>query len=239
MEYFASSPFVSHPSDTPPNQPFDDILLSMGDMESRIDKTVDIGDLTLVNNGQLDDWLERAWQGHGIKLWLGDISWRFSDFQLVVDGINGGIAVPRSDRLRFTFYDQSERLNQPIQQNMLTDNNPKPITLGICRNIEPVLVDPAFLVYQVHDGAVESVVVRDNGIEITPSNTDLQNGKFTLGSPAAGKITCDVVEQHKTAAGMVQYLAGRVGITSFNQSSFSAFPAPELGYHARNEGNGR
>src|SRR5262245_39679992 len=44
----------------------------------------------------------------------------------------------------------------------------KPFVVGSVLNVEPVLVDPFRLVYQLHDGALQAIsAVRDGGVPLT------------------------------------------------------------------------
>lgn len=72
----------------------------------------------------------------------------------------------------------------------------RPLCFGICRNVEPFLVDSANLVYAVHDGPIRGVTaVYDDGVTLTPVTQYTVNpatGEFTLLQSPVGKITADV-----------------------------------------------
>jgi hypothetical protein len=83
------------------------------------------------------------------------------------------------NRVQLTVKDYRLRLAQPIQVEIYTGNGgdngheglkgvTKPLTFGRCRNVTPVLVDPARLIYQFHDGEARGVdIVRDGGVRLT------------------------------------------------------------------------
>lgn len=80
-------------------------------------------------------------------------------------------------------------------------NVPKPLLYGVCRNVQPVLVDAANLKYQVHAGQINAVTaVYVNGsawtYDASPSageyTYDLSTGIITLGSTPPGVVTADV-----------------------------------------------
>ena len=236
VEYFASSPYISQPGDTDPNRPYDDLLLTMGDIHMEVGGPISVGDLVLINDGSLDGWIGRAWRGHPLRIWMGDAAWSRDDFRLEIDGINGGIEAPQSDRIEFVLYDQGDVLDQPLQATRLADGNPVPVCYGTVFNAQPVLIDAVNLTWQVHDGAITSVAVRDNGAPITPVSTDLTNGKFTLGASPVGTVTCTVVQADSSAAAIVTALAGRISGVTVDAANFATFPntAP-LGYYADSE----
>ncbi|MBU8544000.1 MULTISPECIES: hypothetical protein [Roseomonadaceae] len=76
---------------------------------------------------------------------------------------------------------------------------PKPVLYGIKRRIEPVLVDPARYIYQIHDGAIEEVIaVRDRGAPLTDVGDSLSYAALESFVPGAGEFrTC-------RSAGMVR-----------------------------------
>jgi len=94
--------------------------------------------------------------------------------------------------------DKLERLNAPLSEATLggsTDNKDRllPIVFGEVHNIEPLLVNPATLVYQYSTGASERLIeVRDNGAPITTYTSNLSTSTFTMTAAPVGQITCDV-----------------------------------------------
>ncbi len=68
----------------------------------------------------------------------------------------------------------------------------KPRLYGRKRNIEPVLIDPSLLVYQIHDGAMDGVgAVRDRGIALADGGDVADYATLAAASVAAGSYrTC-------------------------------------------------
>ena len=123
------------------------------------------------------------------------------------------------DTVRIEGYDASYLLDGPVQPTLYAGTGtyegtsdlagtPKPLALGQVWNVEPVLVDPANLVYQVHDGPVQSIAVYEGGLVVASGGdtsdlyagstsagqvrTDLARGLFQLGSSPTQRITADV-----------------------------------------------
>ncbi len=201
--YFSNHAFVSEPSDTPANQPYDDILISVPTFTSKLSELFtgrsipDWGDLVLTNeNGDRDAWLADGWDGRSLKMYLGDPSWPKADFRLILDGITADIASPQRDRVSLKIRDKSWMLNIPVQATLMggataNADQPQPLCYGQCFNVEPVLETAATHTYRVHDGAINDITdVRDNGVSVAYTK-DLANGRFTLNAAPSGRVTCD------------------------------------------------
>lgn len=190
---------------------------------SRLDRTT-VGQVQLVDDSEITDWLDWIWRGQPIKFYLGDRTWDRSDFRLQIDAINGGIRSLRSNKMAWTIFDLSETLNIEV------GSETAPICLGKTFNIKPVLIDAVLRKFKVHDGAVTSIVVRDNGVVIAPT-LNLASGEFTLLVAAAGEITADVVQVDQSAADMIDKLCGDNGV-SVNATNLSEFSNTDtLGYY--------
>jgi hypothetical protein len=239
IEYIGSGPFISKPTDTPSHKVYEELLTGSIETTGAIDRALSFGSIDLVNDGALDSWLSRAWEGHSLKVYLGDALWPRDDFRLVIDGINGGIAQSGMIGITFNFYDRMKRLDGPVQSELLSTGQPKPICLGHVFNCVPVLIDAPTLKYQVNNGPVESIVVRDNGVDITGNTTlDLNEGTFMLGAARVGKITCDVEQADKTLAKMVKFVADQYQ-ESVDVANLAAFPNTDtLGYYLRSSASG-
>jgi hypothetical protein len=188
--YFSNYPYISGPADTPANRAYDDILADIPSFRVGIDAPLAIGDIEIYNeSGDLDGWLDDAWDGREVAVYLGDPSWSRNSFRQILSGIIADISAPSPDRLSLSIRDKKELLNVPVQSNLFTEDphqdTPKPLCLGWCFNVTPFLVDAASLTYQIHDGEVYDIYqVRDNGVPVGYTK-DLIHGKFTLGNSVA------------------------------------------------------
>lgn len=131
---------------------------------------------------------------------------------------------------------------------------PKPLVYGRVNHVEPVLLDPAKLVYQVHDGPIQSVLgVYDQGVGLTAAGdsgdiyatapdpgkyrTDRSRGLLRLGSVPVGPLTVslegDASEGGYSAAvgEILRRLALRAGLTpeQLDEGSFAALSAARPG----------
>jgi hypothetical protein len=202
--YLSNAPFVSAPTDSPPNQPYDDLIVSIPQFSNRMTEqfvgqsSPAWGDIEIINeDGVRDSWLNDAWDGRDVTLYLGDSNWTKSQFQKIMTGTIADIYAKDRSTLALRIRDKQWKLNVPVQTNLIggtTANRglPIPLCYGECFNVEPVLTDSALKRYQVHEGEIEDITeVRDNGISVAFTK-DLASGTFTLTASPAGRITCDV-----------------------------------------------
>lgn len=185
-----------------------------------------VGDAALLNgDGGLDTQVEQtAIDGRDISIMVGPASmdplnqYPLTAFKTIFRGTaqqwnnNGDVEI--------RFGDYSYRLDVPLQGNKYGGTGTydgtaditgvlKPLAFGYNENVEPILIDPANLIYQFHDGkAYACSAVYDRGAALTPGSdtsnlysgsttagqfrTDLSRGLFQLGSSPTGRVTCDV-----------------------------------------------
>lgn len=203
----STAPFVTHASDSPPNQVYDDVMAKPPTFSSRASEqltgrsTQSVGDVLISNgDGARDHWLTYNWDGRSFDMYLGGVGWRKWDFIKVLSATVYEAFVPARDMLGLKIRDKSALLNRKIQDTVIggttaNKGTPTPITFGKVFNIEPVMIDAATYRYKFHDqslsGAVGIIDVRDSGVSV--AYTDQGNGEFTLNaSPTgSGRITMD------------------------------------------------
>jgi hypothetical protein len=227
IEYFANAPFISRPDDTNPNRVYDDLLQEAVDIQIRLDGVFTLGEISVTNDGSLNHWVAWKWRGYDLLLLLGDPSWPLDDFRVAVRATNGGIANVEPGTIRFGIYDSRAALDAPISRTFLPDNKPVPLAFGSPFNIRPALLDDPTHEYQVHDGTVTSIVVRDNGAVVT-STPNLSAGTYTLAARPQGNLGADVVTTTNTAAEIIEWVCDEYGI-DFDSDALAALPTYTLG----------
>jgi hypothetical protein len=105
------------------------------------------------------------------------------------------------------------RLRSELEVGASLEGRPKPLCFGKCLNVTPVQVNPALLVYQVHDGPIQAIdAVYNRGVALGGGQytVDLLRGTFTLlqAPGEGGVITADV--RGDTLEGYVSTVAGIV-----------------------------
>lgn len=253
--------FVSSPIDSPANAAYDDIVVGVPHFSSQLSELFTgqslptWGDIEIINEGGVrDGWLNDAWDGRAVRLYLGAPNWPKADFRRVLDGAIGDIYAPAPNRLALKLRDKTWALNVPIQISLIggstaNKDQPKPLCFGQCFNVEPLLIVAATHQYQVHDGAIEAITaVRDNGVAVAYT-ADVATGTFTLSAAPSGRITADVKGGKPggayliTCADIISHIITthtRLGSADIDTTNFSAFntAAPQtLGLYLRNREN--
>lgn len=206
--YFSNGAYVTDPLDTPANTAYAPLItggVSFGEsLTLDGSASISIGDIELDNsNGELDQYfLSHIWTNRSINIYIGDPSWKKSDFKLLFKGNVADIASSGRNNLNLVISDVFQKLNAPItdQTVQITGKNNAvelvPLTFGECFNVTPLLVNSGTLTYQVHNGPIERIIeVRDNGIPVL-FTANLTAGTFTLTRAPFGQITCSV-QGHK------------------------------------------
>jgi hypothetical protein len=214
------------------------------------------GNLVILNpDGALDGLLNYAFDGRDIIVKRGPTNAAsLDDFVTVFVGTMEQ-ADFSTDRITLKLRDRQAPLHLPVQTAKYAGTNvlpaglegvagdlagkPKPLCYGVVFNVEPPCVNTARLIYQVNDGAVQSVdSVYDRGVTLTNGGTyasqaDLLNdtlqpaagaykawlagGMFRLGSSPAGTVTADVTQgataAERTAAMLYRAILLRMGVT--------------------------
>jgi hypothetical protein len=204
--YLSTTGYSSEPADTPASQLYTGRITGSVSFTRRLDLSgsggsMSFGDIELDNtDGALDDWLSDVWAGRAINVYLGQVDWPKSDFELVFSGTIDDIAPKSRSRLSLKVRDIFGPLNSTLSTATIggTGDNKddlRPITLGEAFNVTPKLIDPTVGggEYAVHlNSAIEGVIEeRDNGLAVA-STVTVASGKFSLTAARYGQITADV-----------------------------------------------
>ena len=126
------------------------------------------GELTLVNiDGALDALADYAVDGRFLTLKYGDEAAAYGTFITVLVAMMESISLER-ERVSIRLRDPARQLDKPITARTYAGtgglagdatlkDTPKPVVMGEALMIKPVLNDAARLIYQVHDGYVDSI----------------------------------------------------------------------------------
>ena len=229
VRYLSSANYVTSGADTPAHTAYLAVIDGGVTITEKLSidgsATLSFGDIEIGNeNGDLDSWLNDVWANRTVRLFVGDVRWPREDFRQIFSGTLAGISSRARNTLNLSLRDKLQRLNTPLSDAKLggaTQNKDRtlPMCFGECHNVEPLLIDPALLKYQVHDGAIERIIeVRDNGAPVNFTD-DLAAGTFTLSAQPAGVITVSV--QGDKYGGVYRHtvgsLVGRI-VTGYGKS---------------------
>lgn len=240
--YLSNRNYVTSPTSTPANTAYLPVLKTSVKFTETLDLegagALSYGDISIDNsNGEYDSWLQAAWQGRAINIYIGDPKFVRDDFTLIFSGIVADVGSSDRDTVNLQLRDFLETLNSPITETLVgnyfqgnivpltTYDNPnreqvRPLIFGEVFNITPVLIDPPDLVFMVHSGPIERIIeIRDNGVPLLPTSgytVDLALGTFKLLKSPAGAITCSVqgdknTTYNTTVAQIVKHIVKNYG----------------------------
>ncbi len=182
--------------------------------------SISYGSIDIVNgSGELDTWLTSSyiWVNKPIRVYVGQLPLPgtspilANDFELVFDGIVTDIDSKDRGTLSFKVRDRLEELNTSLSETLLgnyfngVENVPtatydnknkdklRPLCFGEVFNVTPLITDPVYLQYMVHNGTAEQIIeVRDNGIPVEINTAGVPSGSFKLAKNPTGTITCSL-----------------------------------------------
>jgi hypothetical protein len=277
---FGSHGYATKPSDTLANTFYEPRLkvpanyqraLFGNDGTTQGQQSIGIGETVLIgNDGALDYLRDRGLDGRKLTIWaLEDPTSTYASRQAYLTGtveqptfswntvtlrIRDRLAELSQRQIQETLYAGTTTASAATAEgNADVKGAPKPRLYGKVRNIKPVPANAYDLIYQVNDGAVQSIDgVYSNGAPMTFSGNDRASlaalrsasivsgqydtckalGLFRLGSAPAGMITADVTQgataADRTAAQIVKaILTGPGGFTGsdYDNASFTALDA--------------
>jgi len=233
--YLSSRGLVSANTDTPPRtlfparlrQPYN-FEISLSPPTDPVGASSSFGVIELINpDGALDSYEAMNWSGRPLEVRIGgrfnvgradERTLTLAEYATIFKGTVDNLALDE-DSITLALRDPAVVLDDPVQSRLYAGTGgdeggpdlagqPIPKGWGLIRNANPPLIDGALLIYQLHDGRIESIdEVRDKGIALISDGdtanlaawvpvaghykTDRSRGKFRLGAKAAGQITVD------------------------------------------------
>lgn len=186
--YLSSDQFTTEPTDTPPNQWFDDVLIDPGsigthaysDGKTSGNSKLETGEISLTNiDGIFDAWGDYSFAGRPVIIRSGVAGAYPAAFPIIFQGTVENLEM-EDGKIVVRLRDKQYLLNVPLLTNRFAGNNVlpngfegtaddlggkvKPRCFGTVLNIAPILVNTSLLIYQVNDGAVAAVrAVYDGG----------------------------------------------------------------------------
>ncbi len=203
------------------------------------------GELTLINpDGGLDYLANYAFDGRSLVIKVGEETAAYASFVTALKGTMQQAAMEWK-QVSIRMRDRQAELNKPVQPLTYAGNNTlpnglegvsdikgaaKPLLLGRCHNVAPVLVNSSRLIYHVTTGTLAELVnVFDKGAYLArgadyTSQSDMDTnapaagyfrtwkagGMFRLGSSPVGQITCTAWEYSNIEGNTAAQLAYRL-----------------------------
>jgi hypothetical protein len=124
---YASYPYIQPIGDvwnTFSNLLYDDIILNVPNIITRIDTDSTIGAIELLNTDGEYDWLLETVTliGHPIQLSIGESAWIRDNFILILDGIVSAVSSNSPETIQISIRDRKENLNVQAQDQFYTTN---------------------------------------------------------------------------------------------------------------------
>lgn len=276
--YVASRWFATKPTDSLANTEFAGVLSTAVNFTRSIQQQNGFGGF-IDGNGTLEfdntdgafDYLigDYTIDGRPIVVKVFRLGDSYDTAQVIYKGTGGDWFVKGT--VSIVLRDNAYKLNVPVQSNVYGGGGgsdggadllgkKKPLSFGFVNNITPPLVEPAFLTYQTHDGAINGInAVYDRAVALTFDadyanyaalkaatiaggfySTCLAQGFFRLGSTPSGTVTANAFGP--TAAGdgagpVIRYLlslaTSLVDPTDLYVAAFTLFETKQssaLGY---------
>jgi len=247
--YFSNAAFVSTATDSPAHTSYDPFVTGTVQFERSLNEVFTgrsvskSSDIELILQPETLQLVNKAVYGRSVRIYLGDKAWPKADFMQIIAGICDGIT-PEQTKIRIKFRDAADVFQTSLLAARYTGgaavDQLKPLCLGRCFNIKPLLIDAATHTYQfntVQSAAVTAV--RFNGAAVPEADytVDLDDSTITFTVYPIGDVTIDVDGAVvsglwlQTAADFIGYIASLRGIAV----DISALPGYLLGMYITTE----
>lgn len=243
--HFSNAAFVSAGTDSPAHTPYYPFIIGEVQFERSLNEVFTglsvskTSDIDLILRPITESLLTKAIYGQPIRIYMGDKSWPKADFKQIIAGLCDGV-MPEQTKIRLKFRDAADVLKTPLLTARYASGTAaeqlKPLCLGRCFNIQPVLIDAAIHKYQFSSGPSQAVTaVRFNG-SVVPSSyytVNLTDSTITFTTFPNGDVTMDVDGLKvggiwlQTAADFIGHIASMRGLTVV----CSGLPAHMLGLY--------
>lgn len=129
--YLSNTPYVTAYNDTFTNVigstvhdiSYEDALKTLPAITSTIESSTSIGSISFYNtSGEYDYLVEKAFEGHRIKVLIGDITWSRTDFITAFNGRISQFTAPDISSLSFSIRDKKEILEKTKEDALITSD---------------------------------------------------------------------------------------------------------------------
>lgn len=239
--YLSNRPYTSYPSDSPSNQPYEDVILT-GLKYSRNIAGVAGGEFrTQVTSVQLAATPEIAearsfeYSAKAVRVYLGDERWKRNDFVLIAKLT--GVALSELSRdsyqldLLTASVDVDQQVNTGVVSSGVNKDQTLPVLIGDCLNVSPVKADEEGKVWKLNDSTSEIGEVRVDNVPVAV-NKNNSTSTITFSSLPSGAVTVDAKSSSDTSLKtMLRTLLDRLGAVR-DEASIDSLPDVSVGYYS-------
>lgn len=206
----ANAPFIIDVDDKP--APYSALTAEPLVAVDSVDKNVSVGELKLLNNGDLDWMLDDIWRGEPISVRWGDKDWAYGDFRIVFVGVIDDLK-PEKGLITLSFFDQSFALQQLFATAQYNENT-IPKALGHVFNAGALLKSALNLEYLINTQHTQNIVLRDSGVQIdhTLMHDDDGHAIAIPAIPPTRELRVDIIEQHDTIIKIAEFIAEQLSL---------------------------
>lgn len=129
--YFSNFPYITGFGDSFTNLlgntvssiAYEDILINIPNIISRIDASINIGAIEFLNSdGVYDELITYAWEGHPLRIYIGGRDWLKDDFIMILEAVSTVISSPRPNIMSLGIRDKNEVLNVKAQLQFIDED---------------------------------------------------------------------------------------------------------------------
>ena len=210
--YFGTHGFTSSPTDNIPDTYFEPIISNPGMFSQSIYSVGTTGGqssggwgfVEMINPaGEFDYLADWGFDGRRCVILNGPANGSLADFSTIMTGTVEQIEFSW-DKITLRFKDKVTELDKPVALNYYLGNNvlpdgveggvldilgtPKPRILGVVFHMVPVCINTSKLAYQVNDGPITTVTVRDSGVPLTVGTLHADVSSLMAATVVAGTV---------------------------------------------------
>lgn len=198
------------------------LVISSVGINSRIDSAIEIGNLSIANDGTLGDLYSLNFTNQTVTCYIGDESDTRDNFSVAFIARNGGITSSEIGIFNIDLIDGKYTINSDDVFSDLA----APVAFGSIYNAPCELLNAATQQYRVSQTDSSPVDAKDRGNNaLTETGTSTS---FTLSVAPSGVITADVNPATSTPASIITSLV-TLANDSLDNSSLSVLPSYEMG----------
>lgn len=200
-----------------------------------------VGDALIANpDGVLNELLRDTARGATTLIKVGGVAAPYADYETVASVEIDAVKEGSSGEIVISFASPDIRLCEFINQKIYATSpnsnivgDPRPITLGRCRQVEAVEYDPSNLTYHVHDQIVDGTSftiseVQSNGNPASALDWAATDYGFDMNVTPSGKVTAYISQgvYGNTTREIVEGVLGANG--AYTRGKFINYDASEL-----------
>lgn len=226
--YIANIAYLGEPvSRDNQHRQYEPVLIEAVDISDRLDGELTIGDISVINDGLLSDWLTYQWAEYSVRGYLGDPTWPRQAFYQVLNVTNAGLQSAENGQITLAVHDARAQLDTPLITETINGSG-APVAFGQIFNAPAVLINRATNLYKVSALPLAQLNAADRGNFALQETIDLVQGEFIAAATPQGVVTANVTGIAITAADIARQIA-QIYNVAVDEQSLHALPDWELG----------